>query len=305
MKKYNYYESLKATSAVGRFPSIHGKIYMETKPGKYNKKEFELRPNGLYYYKKKSSQETLLVNLNNYDVYTLLVKIPNAPTDFAFAIKSTDPIQIFEDKKKYIYYLYAEDINSLFDWVMSIRQGKTEKYVLEQHEREINSPTIIARSPTGLVQKQSYRTQPALYEEKHRIKSLEAQKSRKYQKEGNGPLVQIDAIKTKPASRSKSLSSRKNTGASGLKPSGSRSSRKDQNGPLISFDGVQSSSSVRKGSQSAGQAPLSSSSRRGPKPLVDISDAKNCHYCGCSENKYDPWKQNVCANCHHDHRAYQ
>jgi len=99
---------------------------METKPGKYNKKEFELRPNGLYYYKKKSSQETLLVNLNNYDVYTLLVKIPNAPTDFAFAIKSTDPIQIFEDKKKYIYYLYAEDINSLFDWVMSIRQGKVK-----------------------------------------------------------------------------------------------------------------------------------------------------------------------------------
>jgi len=97
---------------------------METKPGKFNKRQFELRPNGLYYYKKKSSQENLLLNFYSYDVYTLLVKIPNAPTDFAFAIKSTDPIHFFEDKKKYIYYLFAEDINSLFDWVMSIRQGK-------------------------------------------------------------------------------------------------------------------------------------------------------------------------------------
>jgi len=103
---------------------------METKPGKYNKKQFELRPNGLYYYKKKSSPETLLVNLNSYDVYTLLVQMPNAPTEFAFAIKSTDPIHFFEDKKKYIYYLYTTDINSLFDWVMSIRQGKVNIYYI-------------------------------------------------------------------------------------------------------------------------------------------------------------------------------
>ncbi|ORX86297.1 hypothetical protein BCR32DRAFT_199134, partial [Anaeromyces robustus] len=124
MKKYNYYESLRASSAVGRFPSIRGKLYTETKPGKYNKRQFELRPNGLYYYKKKATQETLFVNLSSYDVYTLLIHMPNAPTEFAFAIKSTDPIHFFEDKKKYIHYLYAEDINSLFDWVMSIRQGK-------------------------------------------------------------------------------------------------------------------------------------------------------------------------------------
>jgi len=300
MKKYNYYESLKASSAVGRFPSIRGKIYMETKPGKYNKKQFELRPNGLYYYKKKSSPETLLVNLNSYDVYTLLVQMPNAPTEFAFAIKSTDPIHFFEDKKKYIYYLYTTDINSLFDWVMSIRQGKTEKYVLEQHEKESNSPNVVTRSPTGLIQKQqTYRTQPTLLEEKQRIKSAEIQKIKKHAKEGNGPLVQIDQLKTKSSSRNKSI--RKSTG--GL-PSASRS-RKDKGGPLINLDGAQTSSSIRKGSQSAVQTPLSSSSRRGPKPLVDISDAKNCHYCGCSENKYDPWKQNVCANCHHDHRAYQ
>jgi len=97
---------------------------METKPGKYNKRQFELRPTGLHYYKKKNNQETLLVNLASYDVYTLLVQMPNAPTDFAFAIKSTDPIHFFEDKKKYIYYLYTTDVNSLFDWVMSIRQGK-------------------------------------------------------------------------------------------------------------------------------------------------------------------------------------
>jgi len=305
MKKYNYYESLKASSAVGRFPSIRGKIYMETKPGKYNKRQFELRPNGLYYYKKKSSQETLLVNLNSYDVYTLLIKMHNAPTEFAFAIKSTDPINFFEDKKKYIYYLYATDINLLFDWVMSIRQGKTEKYVLEQqqHERE-NSPGVVARSPTGIMQKQSpYRTQqPSLFEEKQRIKSMEIQKSRKYQKEGNGPLVQIDQSKSKPASRSKSLTQRKSSGAAVLQASASRSKK---SGPLINLDGVQTSNSLRKGSQSASQTPLSSSSRRGPKPLVDISDAKNCHYCGCSENKYDPWKQNICANCHHDHRSYQ
>ncbi|ORY74945.1 hypothetical protein LY90DRAFT_699162 [Neocallimastix californiae] len=286
--------------AVGRFPSIRGKIYMETKPGKYNKKQFELRPNGLYYYKKKSSPETLLVNLNSYDVYTLLVQMPNAPTEFAFAIKSTDPIHFFEDKKKYIYYLYTTDINSLFDWVMSIRQGKTEKYVLEQHEKESNSPNVVTRSPTGLIQKQqTYRTQPTLLEEKQRIKSAEIQKIKKHAKEGNGPLVQIDQLKTKSSSRNKSI--RKSTG--GL-PSASRS-RKDKGGPLINLDGAQTSSSIRKGSQSAVQTPLSSSSRRGPKPLVDISDAKNCHYCGCSENKYDPWKQNVCANCHHDHRAYQ
>jgi len=299
MKKYNYYESLKASSAVGRFPSIHGKLYTETKPGKYNKRLFELRPNGLYYYKKKASQETLFVNLSSYDVYTLLVHMPNAPNEFAFAIKSTDPIHFFEDKKKYIHYLYAENINSLFDWVMSIRQGKTEKYVLEQHERENISPI---RSPTSLVQKQSlFKGPQTLLEEKQqRIKSMEAQKSRKHQKENNGPLVQIDDMKTKTRHKS-SVSSRKSSGGPGLQPSASR--KREKTGPLINLDGVQSSNS-RKGGQSSAQTPISSSSRRGPKPLVDISDAKNCHYCGCSEYKYDPWKQNICGNCHHDHRPF-
>jgi len=301
MKTYNYYESLLASSAVGRFPSIRGKIYMETKPGKYNKRQFELRPTGLYYYKKKNNQETLLVNLSSYDVYTLLVKMPNAPTDFAFAIKSTDPIHFFEDKKKYIYYLYTTDVNSLFDWVMSIRQGKTEKYVQEQHERENNSPGITnSRSPNvALAPKTSIHRQQQTHDDRQRIKALEIQKSKKLQKEANGPLVQIDQS---ASARHKSIS-RKSTGSSGLKPSLS-GRRKEKSGPLINLDGVQASGS-RKGIQSASQTPLSSSSRRGPKPLVDISDAKNCHYCGCSENKYDPWKQNVCANCHHDHRAYQ
>ena len=128
---------------------------------------------------------------------------------------------------------------------------------------------------------------------------MEIQKSKKMQKEANGPLVQIDSAS---AARHKSLT-RKSTGSAGLKPSLS-GRRKEKNGPLINLDGVQSSN-TRKGAQSATQTPLSSASRRGPKPLVDISDAKNCHYCGCSENKYDPWKQNICANCHHDHRPYQ
>jgi len=33
--------------------------------------------------------------------------------------------------------------------------------VLEQHEKESNSPNVVTRSPTGLIQKQqTYRTQP-------------------------------------------------------------------------------------------------------------------------------------------------
>jgi len=84
------------------------------------------------------------------------------------------------------------------------------------------------------------------------------------------------------------------------------SARKNSNtprkksGPLINLDDGPIPN--RKLSNST---PVSSTSRRGPKPLVDISDARNCHYCGCSEFKYDPWKQNVCGNCHHDHRNYQ
>lgn len=129
MKKYGYRDTVSPRAIAGKYPRVQGWMYMEVKPGKWQRKFFVLRESNLYYYKdaKQSGVESLFCGVGNYDVYTLSQRRKKTPTQFCFALRSTDSITFFENKKDYVRYLCVEKQERLYDWVLAIRLAKSEK----------------------------------------------------------------------------------------------------------------------------------------------------------------------------------
>ncbi|KAI8904590.1 ubiquitin-related domain-containing protein, partial [Powellomyces hirtus] len=126
MKKYGYRDTVSANSIAGKYPRVQGWMYMETKPGKWQRRFFVLREANLYHYKdaKQSGAESLFCGFSNFDVYTLSQRRRKTPTQFAFALRSTDSISMFENKQDYVRFLCVEKEERLFDWVLAIRLAK-------------------------------------------------------------------------------------------------------------------------------------------------------------------------------------
>ncbi|KAJ3182547.1 hypothetical protein HDU85_002645 [Gaertneriomyces sp. JEL0708] len=129
MKKYGYKDTVSAKAIAGKYPRVQGWMYMEVKPGKWQRKFFVLRESNIYYYKDSDQlgSESLFCGLANYDVYTLSQRKKKTPTNFCFALRSTDNIAMFENKKDYVRYLCVEKQERLYDWVLAMRLAKSEK----------------------------------------------------------------------------------------------------------------------------------------------------------------------------------
>ncbi|TPX70399.1 hypothetical protein SpCBS45565_g01789 [Spizellomyces sp. 'palustris'] len=129
MKKYGYRDTVSPKAVAGKYPRVQGWMHMEVKPGKWQRKFFVLREASIYYYKdaNQSGSESLFCGLGNYDVYTLSQRRKKTPTQFCFALRSTDSISYFENKKDYVRYLCVEKQERLYDWVLAIRLARSEK----------------------------------------------------------------------------------------------------------------------------------------------------------------------------------
>ncbi|KAJ3154197.1 hypothetical protein HDU86_004741 [Geranomyces michiganensis] len=129
MKKYGYRDTVSEKSIAGKYPRVQGWMYMELKPGKWQRRFFVLRDSNLYYYKdaKQTGVETLFCGLSNFDVYTLSQRRKKTPSPFTFALRSTDSISMFENKQDYVRFLSVDKEERLFDWVLAIRLAKSEK----------------------------------------------------------------------------------------------------------------------------------------------------------------------------------
>ncbi|KNC98828.1 uncharacterized protein SPPG_05804 [Spizellomyces punctatus DAOM BR117] len=129
MKKYGYRDTVSPKAVAGKYPRVQGWMHMEVKPGKWQRKFFVLREASIYYYKdaNQSGSESLFCGLGNYDVYTLSQRRKKTPTQFCFALRSTNSISYFENKKDYVRYLCVEKQERLYDWVLAIRLARSEK----------------------------------------------------------------------------------------------------------------------------------------------------------------------------------
>ncbi|KAJ3037479.1 hypothetical protein HDV00_001654 [Rhizophlyctis rosea] len=129
MKKYAYRDTLSPRSLAGRYPRVQGWMYMEMKPGKWNRRFFVLRDSNIYYYKdaNNGSSETLFCSLASYDIYTLSQRRKKSPTQFCFALRSTNSVTYFENKEDYVKFLCVEKQERLYDWVLALRLAKSEK----------------------------------------------------------------------------------------------------------------------------------------------------------------------------------
>ncbi|KAI9007372.1 ubiquitin-related domain-containing protein, partial [Gaertneriomyces semiglobifer] len=107
MKKYGYKDTVSAKAIAGKYPRVQGWMYMEVKPGKWQRKFFVLRESNIYYYKDSDQLGS-----------------EKTPTNFCFALRSTDNIAMFENKKDYVRYLCVEKQERLYDWVLAMRLAK-------------------------------------------------------------------------------------------------------------------------------------------------------------------------------------
>ena len=125
LKKYGYRDSLSIEGAMESFPRMCGWLYYEFKPSKWHKRFFELKSNGLYYSKDtKGTNETLLCQIANVDVYTLMRSKKKAPTKCCFAIRSQLHRRHFEKAEDYCIFLCVDLVDKMKDWVLSIRHAR-------------------------------------------------------------------------------------------------------------------------------------------------------------------------------------
>ncbi|KAJ3411255.1 hypothetical protein HDV05_002471 [Chytridiales sp. JEL 0842] len=146
MKKYGYRSTLVPKSISGRFPKVQGYLYTELKQGKWQKRFCALKESTLYYYTGPNySGETVLLRLTNFDVYTLTTRKRRTPTNYCFALRSTQSVKIFEDKSDYMRFFCVDKQERLFDWVLAIRLAKNESTYIDFPEIFEDYPDIPAR----------------------------------------------------------------------------------------------------------------------------------------------------------------
>ncbi|KAJ3023606.1 hypothetical protein HKX48_002154 [Thoreauomyces humboldtii] len=218
MKKYGYRETVSARSIAGKYPRVQGWMHMETKPGKWQRRFFVLRESNLYYYKdaKQNGTESVFCGLSNFDVYTLSLPRRKTPTKFAFALRSTDSMAMFENKQDHVRFLCVEKEDRLFDWVLAIRLAKSEKMFADFPEvfddyDEISDKVRRRRHGDDYVKGRNHSVSGTLIDQADLTKpeSLPtmAVEPRSVAKHQDGPLV---SLQTQPASLQRAPT-RKNT----------------------------------------------------------------------------------------------
>jgi hypothetical protein len=129
LKRYGYRDSLTSASTIQNYPRMCGWLFHEVRSGKWQKRFFELKANGLYHSKDaKGTQETLLYTIQNIDVYTLIRAKKRAPTKFCFAIRlqrrGTSSSNLDQPVAPDHTFFCVDQVEKMKDWVLSIRNAK-------------------------------------------------------------------------------------------------------------------------------------------------------------------------------------
>ena len=127
MKKYSFRLTLSPQSLSGRYPRIQGYLYLELKPGKWQKRFCFLKDSVLFYYRESNNprSETPFCNVAYFDVYTLS-RTKKMPTEFGFAVRSISSASSFIDKSEYCKFICVEKKGRLKDWVLALRLARVK-----------------------------------------------------------------------------------------------------------------------------------------------------------------------------------
>ncbi|RKP03842.1 hypothetical protein CXG81DRAFT_9026, partial [Caulochytrium protostelioides] len=88
-----------------QMPKPQGWLYLELRPGKFSRRFCMLKDGNLCYHPDTKSSQFW-------------------PTPFGFALRSTDRLDMFENKGDYCRWVGVEKQERLYDWVLSIRIAK-------------------------------------------------------------------------------------------------------------------------------------------------------------------------------------
>ncbi|KAJ2963975.1 hypothetical protein NQZ79_g1066 [Umbelopsis isabellina] len=131
VKKYSYKSTLTSESVLGKseFVPPSGQLHFEYKRGKWHKRSFTVKDNGIYLSRdSKKAGDAPVVPLANVDVYTLTTPIKKAPTPFGFILKAQQKARIFENPEDFVFSFCADDMEQLKLWVLGLRQVKATFY---------------------------------------------------------------------------------------------------------------------------------------------------------------------------------
>ncbi|EJC97816.1 uncharacterized protein FOMMEDRAFT_137219 [Fomitiporia mediterranea MF3/22] len=111
-------------------PTRSGFVDYESKKGKWNKRWLELREHGLWVSKREGKDDEFLCSLSAFDAY-IVTRIHKATKSFTFAVKSTDPITLFENKADYLHVFSVPEDTGMA-WVEAIWLARS--YILYQEK---------------------------------------------------------------------------------------------------------------------------------------------------------------------------
>ncbi|KAH8920973.1 hypothetical protein BT69DRAFT_1222089 [Atractiella rhizophila] len=138
-------------------------VHYETKKGHWNKRFLRLNDHSVAYTKNeqvRTIQETFLCTLTNFDLFLAtpsMVKKLHAPRQFAFAIKSIDPVTFFENvEQDYIHFFSVKTEADLDRWVKACLTSERRGGATTSSRRSVdegrNGPllnSIPSSSPTS------------------------------------------------------------------------------------------------------------------------------------------------------------
>ncbi|KAL5519861.1 hypothetical protein ACEPAG_1521 [Sanghuangporus baumii] len=111
-------------------PTRSGFVDYESKKGKWSKRWLELREHGLWLSKREGKDDEFLCSLSAFDAY-VVTRIHKAPKGFTFAVKSTDPITLFENKADYLHVFSVPEETGVA-WLEAIWRARS--YILYQEK---------------------------------------------------------------------------------------------------------------------------------------------------------------------------
>lgn len=112
-------------------PALAGWTYVRDRRGKWSKRWLELREHSLFHAKsEKGKDEVFICHLSVFDVYLAEGPIVKAPKAHTFAVRSQNPLTMFENKEDFVHYFCLSDPSAHRDWIRAIMNART--YVLRQ-----------------------------------------------------------------------------------------------------------------------------------------------------------------------------
>ncbi|KAF9262913.1 hypothetical protein L218DRAFT_866520 [Marasmius fiardii PR-910] len=126
-------------------PTYSGYLEYEVRRGKWNKRWLVLKDHCLYVSKRDNCKDqVLLCSLSNFDIYHVINPPSKVPKEYAFGMKSTDKMSLFEDTNDYMHLFSCRESEGE-KWVQRIRIARS--YVLYQERNVLFAPPPTQSGP--------------------------------------------------------------------------------------------------------------------------------------------------------------